>query len=161
MNRGIRITEPGSTSTGVPRPGNSGDKRKVHRVVSSPRQLLVATAIAMTIIAWWTPHVDRDFLFWPWLWVAVAAVCALTCLLASIRPRRFYVATAGATLVTSAVGRGLALVVEAIDNPDRFWRAEAVIAMFKWWGIAVLGYVVWREYVLPWAIALEARDDAS
>lgn len=92
-----------------------------------------------------------EFLALAPLWCAVAWIAGLSCAAAAVNPRRIYVATSGATLVTSSAARGFALVIEWL-HADNAREAGFVVGALTWWIVAVLAFVVWREYVLPWSV---------
>ena len=119
--------------------------------MTTPRQLLAALAIAHIVIAVQTLRYPPDFLALTPLWCALAIAAGISCAAASIRPRRFYVATSGACLVTASAARGFALVIEWANAPTGAARGLLVGAL-TWWMVSLLGYVVWREYVLPWSL---------
>lgn len=127
--------------------------------MTTPRQLLAVIAVTMSIVGWQTFAYPPDFLAFSVVWASAAVAAGITCALCSIRPRRFLVAASGAILVTIAAGRALAIASEVFSDrfPSREARASFIIAGIVWLLVAVLTYVVWREYVIPWSIGSRYR----
>jgi len=125
--------------------------------MQTPRQLLAALAIALAVIGIQTLIYRPSFLaFWP-VWSATTFLASFSCLAAAVSPRRLYVALSGATVVTSSAARCLAFVIELLRVGDNGASAPLVVASTTWAIVALLSYVVWREYVLPWSITIEGR----
>ncbi len=122
--------------------------------MTTPRQLLVAIAATMFVVGWQTFAYPPDFLAFSALWATVACVAGATCAACAIHPARVLVAGSGAVLVTIASGRALAIGAEIYAGgfPSAESRASFIIAGIVWLLVAVLFYVVWREYVIPWSI---------
>lgn len=136
-------------------PACTGRSRKAH-AMRTPRQLLVAVAIALLVIAWHTFRFPPDYLAFSAVWSAVSAIAGFSCAAAAIYPRRLWIAASGAFVVCATAARSIANLFEI---PDRVASAQAgyVVASAAWALIAILSFVVWREYVLPWSITREAR----
>lgn len=124
-------------------------------MMQTPRQLLVALALGLAVIAGETWHYPPDYLTFSKVWSATAFLAALTCLAAAIRPRRIFVAISGATVVTSSAARGLALVIELVEKGHTDAQPPFIVGATGWAMIALLAFVVWREYVLPWSVTTE------
>lgn len=125
----------------------------------NPRQLLSVLAVALVVIGIQTLLYRPDFLAYSWAWSATTILAGISCAAASVRPRRIYVAVSGATVVTSSCARGLALVIELLREGHVGPGAPLVVASITWAIVALLAYLVWREYVLPWSVAFEhARE---
>lgn len=121
--------------------------------IRTPRQLLVVLGVILFAIGVQTYRYPPDFLTFSDLWCALAILASISCLLAAIRPRRLYVATSGATVVTVAGGRGIALALEvATEAGSAEIAAGFIVGALIWSVAAMLSYVVWREFVLPWSI---------
>lgn len=123
------------------------------RPIRTPRHLLVVLAVILFAIGMQTYRYPPDFLSFSDLWCALAIVASISCLAAALRPRRFYVAISGATVVTVAGARGIALALEvATESGSAEIAAGFVVGALIWSAAAMLSYVVWREFVLPWSI---------
>lgn len=142
------------TTGGTPDPAGR-ETEKAH-VVQTPRQLLVAIAVALVVIGWQTFRFPPEYLALAPLWCAVSIVAGLACAAAAINPRRFYVATSGATVVCATSARALALVNEVLDRRGGV-QAGYIVGASAWALIALLSFVTWREYVLPWSLVREQR----
>lgn len=127
--------------------------------MTTPRQLLVVIAVTMFVVGWQTFAYPPDFLAFSAVWASAAVAAGITCALCSIRPLRVLVAGSGAILVTIAAGRALAIAAEVMSDqfPSREARASFIIAGAVWVLVAVMFYVVWREYVIPWSIGSRYR----
>jgi hypothetical protein len=125
-------------------------------VMRTPRQLLAVLSVALVVIGGQTLRYPPDFLAFSELWSIVTIAAGVTCAAASVRPRRLYVATSGAFVVTSSAARGIALVVELFRDGHTGEAAGFVVGAITWGMVAILAFVTWREYVLPWSIG---RDD--
>lgn len=123
----------------------------------TPRQLLALLSIALGVIAVQTFLYRPEFLAFSPVWSSTTLLAGISCAAAAVRPRRLYVAVSGATVVTSSCARGLALLVELIREGHAGPGAPLIVAACTWGIVALLGFVVWREYVLPWSIAHEAE----
>lgn len=119
--------------------------------MTSPRQLLGGLSFALVTIGVQTFRYPPEFLALAYLWCGVAILAGLSCAAAAIRPRRIYVALSGATIVTSSAARGFALVIEWL-HASNTREAGFVVGALTWWMVALLAYIVWREYVLPWSL---------
>lgn len=125
--------------------------------MTSPRQLLIVMSIVLVVVGVQTWRYPPDFLALAWLWCSLAVLAGVACAAAAVNPRRLYVAFSGAAVVTCSTARGLALCIEwAHAATDR--EAGFIVGALTWWLVALLGYITWREYVLPWAIA-RRRDE--
>jgi len=129
----------------------------------SPRQLLAVLSIALGVIGVQTLMYRPDFLAFSPLWSACTLVASITCAAAAVRPRRIYVAVSGAAVVASSCARGLALVIELLRADHVGPGAPLVVASITWAIVALLAFVTWHEYVLPWSIAVlsERRSPES
>lgn len=128
--------------------------------MQSPRQLLAALSIALAVIGVQTLISRPSFLpFWP-VWSATMLLASCSCLAVAVNPRRLYIALSGATVVTSSAARGLAFVIKIILLDDHAASAPLVVAATTWAIVALLSFVVWREYVLPWSITIGRPDDS-
>lgn len=129
----------------------------------TPRQLLAVLAVALFVIGVQTLMYRPDFLAFSPVWSATTLLAAISCAAAAVKPRRIYVAISGATVVTSSCARGLALVIELLRVNHVGPGAPLVVAAITWAIVALLAYITWREYVLPWSIAVnsERRSPAS
>ena len=129
----------------------------------TPRQLLAVLSIALAVIGVQTLMYRPDFLAFSPVWSATTLLAAISCAAAAVKPRRIYVAISGATVVTSSCARGLALVVELLRVNHVGPNAPLVVGAIAWGIVALLAYITWREYVLPWSIAVasERRSRAS
>lgn len=123
----------------------------------TPRQLLAVLSIALAVIGVQTLMYRPDFLAFSPLWSATTLLAASSCAAAAVRPRRLYVAVSGAAVVTSSSARGLALVIELLREDHVGPGAPLVVASVTWAIVALLAFVTWREYVLPWSIAVLAE----
>lgn len=119
----------------------------------SPRQLLAALAVVLATIAAITLVYPPGALGFPWLWSTVTGAAGLTCAAAAIQPRRrVFISASGAAVVTSSAARGIALVAELARVHHEGPGAALWVGACSWWLVALLAYVTWREYVIPWAI---------
>lgn len=129
----------------------------------TPRQLLVALSVALVVIGVQTLMYRPDFLAFSPVWSATTLLAGASCAAAAVRPRRLYVAVSGATVVTSSTVRGLALLIELLRDDHVGASAPLVVASITWAIVALLAYITWREYVLPWSVAVlsERRSPES
>jgi len=120
----------------------------------NPRQLLALVAGVMALVGWQTFNYPPEYLAFSWLWGTLAVIAALLCAVCAVHPLRLLVSFSGAMLVTLSSARALALVGElfAGDFPLDAVRTSFVIAAIIWLLVAVLFYIAWREYVVPWSI---------
>lgn len=95
--------------------------------------------ICFALVAWQTAEYPPSYLALSALWAACAGLCAATCFAAAIAPSRLLVATSGATLVCSALGRALGLAGQ--------------IGSVVWALVALLALAAWKHYVTPWSIS--------
>lgn len=123
--------------------------------MTTPRQLLAAIAATMFVVGWQTFVYPPDYLAFSTLWATVATIAGVACAACAIHPLRVLVAGSGAVLVTISVGRALVIAAEVYAGAES--RASFIIAGIVWLLVAVLFYVVWREYVIPWSIGSRYR----
>lgn len=131
--------------------------------VRTPRQLLAVLAAALVAIGVQTLMYAPEFLAFSPVWNATTLLAGASCAAAAVKPRRIFVAISGATVVTSSCARGLALVIEVV-RPDHVGPgAPLVVGATTWAIVALLAFVTWREYVLPWSITVlsERRSPES
>lgn len=123
--------------------------------MTSPRQLLLLSAVAMTVIGWQTFRYPPSYLAFADLWGVLAVAGGISCALCAWHPRRLLSTSSGAVLCAICAGRSIAIVRELFSRDFSAAELEAsfVIAAVTWLLVAALYYVAWREYVVPWAIS--------
>ena len=131
--------------------------------MTSPRQLLLVSALAMTLVGWQTFRYPPNYLALAPVWGSLAFLAGLVCAWCAWRPTRLLTTLSGAVLSTISVGRALALGRELLarDFPAGELEASFVIAFVTWLLVAILFYVSWREYVVPWAIGTEHQQRST
>lgn len=119
-----------------------------------PRHLLVMIALTMAVVGSQTFRYPPEFLAYPHVWALlafVASALSLTCALVPFRP---VIASSGAILVTLTLARSFAILAEVVAGDFKTKEAAAsfVIGGTVWSLVAVLIFVVWREYIIPWSL---------
>lgn len=108
----------------------------------------------MFVVGSQTLRYPPGFLAFPYLWAAVSVVAGALCVVCSVRPTRWRVASSGAFLVTATFSRSLAIAGEVVaghfPNPEN--QAAFVVGGTVWALVSVMILVLWREYVVPWSI---------
>lgn len=119
-----------------------------------PRGFLFLVGVCLALVAWQTAEYPPSYLALSALWTACAGLCAATCFAAAIAPSRLLVATSGATLVCSALGRALGLVGQIGSGGVQDTQLPAfTIAAVVWALVALLALAAWKHYVTPWSIS--------
>lgn len=119
-----------------------------------PRAVLVVTTAVMALVAVQTFTYPPSYLALASLWGALAAIASVSCLAAAVHPRRMWVVTAGAALVVSALGRSLGILGQlGTGGVSHEQQASFLIAATTWANSAMLFYVTWVTYILPWGVA--------
>lgn len=125
--------------------------------MNSPRQLLIGIAVALLVVAVQTWRYPPEFLAFVPLWIALALAGAVSCLVAARNPSRSAVSVSGALVVTASAARGFGLVLDWIRGAEDTSEAGFIVGAVAWWMVALLAYISWREYVLPWSVGKEPR----
>lgn len=122
------------------------------RLVTNPRVLLVTLVIVNGVAATVTADNPPEYLAYPWIWSAVAALACVACAISVARVTRGLVAAAGAFTTTAMALRGLWLLIAVIaDEPGE--RSTNTQGGVVWLTLAVLVYAVWLLSIQPWAAA--------
>lgn len=121
--------------------------------MNSPRQLLAGLSIALLVVAVQTWRYPPDFLAFLNLWIGLALVASASCAVCAVRPTRTAVAISGTTVVTASAARGFGLVLDWLRGTTGTTDPGFIVGAVAWWMVALLAYIAWREYILPWAIA--------
>jgi hypothetical protein len=118
-----------------------------------PRLVLLVVGWAMALVGWQTAKYHPAYLALAPFWAILAFAAAAACVFAAVHPHRAWVALSGSTLVCSAAGRAIGILGQlgsggvAAEQQPSF-----VVASLTWGLIALLSYLVWAEYILPWSV---------
>lgn len=125
---------------------------------SGQRVILLATAVLFGFTAWTTATYPADYVTWPILWSALAALAAVTSLQAAWWPGRKRVAVAGAASIVAAIVRSLFIFSDVVRHgPEEPVRTSFLLASATWAFVALVLHALWVTSVLPWAAALRSK----
>lgn len=115
------------------------------------RVLLSVIGTLFGVIAWHTSAYPPTYLALADVWAGLAGLTSLAVLVTALHPHRAVMALAGALLVCSSSGRAVALLIQMWWHDPEIDVSNYAVASAVWTLIAVLGFVVWVEYVAAWS----------
>tara|TARA_R110000868_G_scaffold176779_3_gene414719 strand:+ start:74 stop:469 length:396 start_codon:yes stop_codon:yes gene_type:complete len=120
-----------------------------------PRLLLLIMGWCFAIVAWQTFAYPPEYLLGAAVWGTIAVLGAVTCVCTAFATRRGFALIAGIACICHAIGRSTAIVIQ-ISFRERFGLgapfSNYAIAATVWTLIAVLIFVAWSHFVIPWSV---------